>query len=399
MRRLLLIAVLLISLTMAAQDKSYDTFSSKIHQLYSSSTDQREMIWSELVKENQIPFIVHDSVAFLYRGEAHSVKWSGDFNGWGNDKTFNNSGRRISGTDIWILKTRFPIDARLDYKLIVDDQWLLDPVNPHQQLSGVGGGSPNSEIRMPAWKRDPITQLNTFVPKGTLREELLLTSRTLGYQLTYSLYVPHGIDTNRELSLPVLYVTDGYEYLHPQMGAMTTILDNLIASGKIEPVIVVFVDHRDPSNRSQNRRMQELAMNVRYLHAFVSELIPEVEKTFRLKTRAATRGILGTSLGGLTAAYFAFSRPDVFGLAGIQSPAFWFRPEIYALCDTVTETSPKVFLTTGTVFDAKEGVEKMKNILEKNACTFQFKEVNQGHSWGHWKDLIDDILIYFYAGK
>ena len=43
-----------------------------------------------------------DSVAFLYRGDAKSVLWMGDFNGWGNDKKFKNSGTKIPHTDIWI---------------------------------------------------------------------------------------------------------------------------------------------------------------------------------------------------------------------------------------------------------------------------------------------------------
>jgi enterochelin esterase-like enzyme len=221
----------------------------------------------------------------------------------------------------------------------------------------------------------------------------------MGYQITYSLYVPNNYDANSNPNIPVLYVTDGYEYLHPQMGAMKTILDNLIGTGKIKPLIVVFVDSRDPVNRSNNRRMQELAMNEKYLNFFTRELVPRIESENALKVKTAERGILGTSMGGLTAAYFAFSRPDVFGLAGIQSPAFWFRPEIYTVCDNAEAPPVKVYLTTGVIFDAKEGSEKMKNILEKNTCTFQFKEVNQGHSWGQWKDLIDDILIYFYAQK
>lgn len=372
---------------------------SSLSPLYSGDTAVLNSTWHSLSEQKKIPLVIADSVAFLYRGDARFVKWTGDFNGWEYDKTFNNNGTRIRNTDIWILKARFPLDARLDYKLIVDDQWILDPENPNQQLSGVGGGSPNSELRMPAWKPDPVAKANPEVPAGSLREDILFTSKGLGYQLTYSLYVPHGFKTGTGANLPVLYVTDGYEYLHPQMGAMKTILDNLISAGKIRPLLVVFVDHRDPVNRSHNRRMQELAMSESYLKFFTGEFIPKIERELHIKTDASGRGILGTSMGGLTAAYFAFSRPDIFGLAGIQSPAFWFRPEIYTVCDNAETPPVKVFLSTGTVFDAKEGAEKMKSILEKNTCTFQFKEVNQGHSWGHWKGLIDDVLIYFYAEK
>jgi enterochelin esterase family protein len=66
------------------------------------------------------------------------------------------------------------------------------------------------------------------------------------------------------------------------------------------------------------------------------------------------------------------------------------------LCDNQEKPPVKIYMTSGVINDSKEGVEKMKKVLEKNTCTFQYKEVNQGHSWGNWKDLIDDILIYFF---
>ena len=142
--------------------------------------------------------------------------------------------------------------------------------------------------------------------------------------------------------------------------------------------------------------MQELAMNEQYRAFVTTELIPKVEKQYSVSRDARQRAILGTSMGGLTAAYFAFSKPDLFGMAGIQSPAFWFKLEIYTLCDNASTPAVKVFLTTGTIHDTQEGVEKMKTILNRNTCQYGFKEVNQGHSWGNWRDLTDDILIYFF---
>lgn len=337
-----------------------------------------------------------DSVAFLYRGEATSVSWIGDFNQWGYKSDFNSKGKRIPNTDIWILKASFPKDARLDYKIVINDQtWVLDPENPSYQWSGVGGGSPNSELRMPEWKEDPVTMYPIEeAKKGKLKKDLLFNSKALGYQITYSVYVPFGYDTAE--NFPTVYVTDGYEYMHERLGNMVTVLDNLIHLKRIKPVVAVFIDHREPINRGNNRRMQELAMNEKYLSFLTTELIPLIEKDYSVAKDASQRAILGNSMGGLSAAYFAFSRPDVFGLAGIQSPAFWFRPEIYKFCDNPENPPVKMFMTTGVIYDAEEGARKMKAILDKNTCTYQYKEVNQGHSWGNSRDLIDDILVYFF---
>ncbi|MBX2966480.1 MAG: esterase family protein [Cyclobacteriaceae bacterium] len=359
------------------------------------TTEKIDDWWNELRQKNLIPLTQHDSVLFLYKGNATSVAWMGDFNGWGYDKNFESTGIKVNGTDIWFLKTSFPSTARLDYKILINgNDWIVDPNNPHQQWSGVGGGSPNSELRMPEWQPDPATVFRENISRGKLDKDLLFNSVTLGYQVTYSIYYPANF--NQHNTYPVLYVTDGYEYLHERLGNMKDILDNLVADKKIKPVLVVFIDHREPVNRSNNRRMMELAMNSRYLNFVADEFIPALEKQFNISKDRADRGIMGSSMGGLTAAYFAFSRPEVFGLAGIQSPAFWFKPEIYNLCDNPENPPVKIFMTTGTIKDAEEGARKMKTILEKNTCIYRYTETNQGHSWGNFRDTIDDILMYFF---
>lgn len=350
----------------------------------------------KLKDEGRIPVIVNDSVAFLYFGKANSVTWMGDFNGWGYDKNFQNKGKKISGTTIWLLKAAFPKNARLDYKIVVDEKnWILDPANVHQQWSGVGGGSPNSELRMPEWKEAAELQTKLNSPKGTVKADILFNSKILGYQVMYSIYLPDNYEKLGKL--PVIYVTDGYEYLHPQLGNMTTVLDNLIAEKKIKPIAAVFIDHREPVNRANNRRMQELAMNQNYLDFFIKELLPVIEKKYPVSTNANERGIMGTSMGGLTATYFAFTRPDVFGLVGIQSPAFWTKPQIYQLCTNSAKPTIKISMTSGVINDTSKESRKMKDVLEANSCVYHYREVNEGHSWGNWRNLIDDVLIDLYG--
>ena len=185
----------------------------------------------------------------------------------------------------------------------------------------------------------------------------------------------------------------------PRLGNMTTILDNLIHDKKIPPVVAIFVDNREPVNRSNNKRMQELAMNKLYLDFFVKELIPEIEKKYAVKPEASHRAVIGNSMGALTATYFAFTRPDVFGLAGIQSPAFWTKPQIYALCKDSPNPEMKISMTSGLIHDTSEESRKMKAILEASSCEHHYREVNEGHSWGNWRNLIDDILIDLFAVK
>jgi enterochelin esterase family protein len=357
---------------------------------------QLDAAWDVLRKSGSIPLIEGDSVAFLFRGQATSVEWMGDFNQWGYDKTFKSKGSRVGESNLWILKASFPEDARLDYKILINgSNWILDPANAHQQWSGVGGGSPNSELRMPRWRPEELQLVDPQAAKGSLEADLLLPSQVLGYQVTYSVYLPAGYQSSAKL--PVIYVTDGFEYMHPKMGNMVTVLDNLIARKKIKPIVAVFIDHREPINRSNNKRMEELAMNSKYLQFFVDELIPLIESTYPVEPHAAARAIMGTSMGGLSSAYFVFAKPDVFSMAGIQSPSFWTRPQIYSLCEKANGTPIKISMTSGMINDVSESTRKMQTILEGNACTYRYREVNEGHSWGNWRNLIDDILIDFFG--
>ena len=358
--------------------------------------DQVNNWWIDLNQSNSIPLVHNDSVLFLYRGNATAVEWMGDFNGWGYVKDFPNKGRKILNTDVWYLKCKFPPDARLDYKFLVDGtNWIIDPANKFQQWSGVGGGSPNSELRMPQWNEDLATVAQANVPKGELIRDALINSKSLGYQVTYSVYLPHNY--KQYVPMAVAFVTDGYEYLHPQLGNMNTTLDNLIHTQKIQPVITVFVDNREPVNRANNRRMNELAMNSKYLDFFANELIPTIQAQYPVKAEAKSRAIIGTSMGGLTATYFAFTRPDLFGLVGIQSPAFYTRPQIYNLCEGNTDVQLKVSMTTGLINDTSTDSRKMSEILKASSCVYQYREVNEGHSWGNWRRLIDDILIDLFG--
>lgn len=95
-----LILILFLSTQSFGQDYTpYKKACDKLQQfsLMTDSARQREEIqkwFSTLHEANQIPFIVEDSVLFLYEGKANSVTWVGDFNGWGSDGKFENYGKK-----------------------------------------------------------------------------------------------------------------------------------------------------------------------------------------------------------------------------------------------------------------------------------------------------------------
>jgi enterochelin esterase family protein len=355
-----------------------------------------DFAWKRISMHYHTPLIQGDSVVFLYRGKATNVWFAGDFNAWGRSASEPHKGVQIGSTGIWMMGLSLPSNARADYKVVLDgSQWILDPNNPYQQFSGVGGGIPNSELRMPDWQEDPIQEKREEVSKGLQMRHLSVASKILGYPVDYSLYVPAG--HRSDTPCPILYVFDGNEYLNGNLGNMVTILDNLIADKRIQPLIGVFIDHRSPSDTSVNRRMEELALNPAYLTFLEKELIPAVESEYR--SDATRRGVLGTSLGALAATYAAVSRPHLFTKAGIQSPAYGYRPQIHQLVSGARLPGLSAVITTGTIHDAQSEALKMRVALEEASAQVAYIEVPEGHSWGNWKRLIDDILVLLYPAQ
>jgi enterochelin esterase-like enzyme len=347
-------------------------------------------LWDSLKANRQIPFILNDSVAFLYRGDVTTLKWAGDFNMWSaSDSQYE--GVRQGLSDVWILEKKFPADARLDYKIVANGNWVLDPSNPFIQYSGYG---PNSELRMPAWEFPEETLSITGSTKGNLGPNLLILSSTdnLGYQVNYRVYTPYNYANLH--SLPVIYVTDGHEYTDDKLGSMITVLDNLIYLNKIEPLIAVFIDPRQPGNPSNNRRMSEYRANIRFANFVADELVPQVDANFKTTTNPEKRAILGTSLGGWNSAFFGIRRSDVFRLIGIHSPAF--DQNIIWEYDNAQKLPLKIFMSTGLINDTESQARQMKTILDEKEYPLHYVEVNQGHSWGNWRALIDEPLMYFF---
>ncbi|MGQ9805886.1 MAG: alpha/beta hydrolase-fold protein [Chlorobiales bacterium] len=396
-----LICVLLLAQSVFAQAfSSYRAFRDSLNRIVAIPDGNiRNLALTDFLNglqaQNQIPFAVGDSVAFLYRGTAQSVRWNGDFNSWGSASSVPTNGARLGNTDLWILEQTFPSDARLDYKIVLNgNTWILDPRNAYQQMSGFG---PNSELRMPNYIFPQEIIRRPDVPQGAFSPNQLINSVHLGYSVQYRVYTPRGYDSLS--NLPVVYVTDGHEYADDQMGSMLIVLDNLIHDGLIPPIMAVFLDPRNPSNLSQNRRMQELPINPNYLRFVKEELVPRIDSLYRTNPLPSARAILGTSLGGINSAYFGIAAPETFGLIAIQSPAFWYRPQILTMYQDSARKPLRISMTLGNIFDGQTEARQMRDILRSKAYQLYYREVPQGHSWGQWRGLIDDALIYFFGVK
>ncbi len=333
-----------------------------------------------------IPFI-EDSVAnFLYLGNVSSVSVAGDFNDWG---TSSWTLSRVYQTNLWYRSVVFEKDARLDYKFVINNSnWILDPENPHTCAGGFG---PNSELSMPLYVQPWEINYQSSIQHGTLKNKTLYSSNVgSNYQIT--IYLPPGYDTLSQTRYPVAYFQDGSEYI--SLGRAVNVIDNLIDSSKIEPIIAVFV--------TPNNRNDEYAGNKRgqYQLFFVNELVPYIDNTYKTLSTPDKRLVMGDSFGGNISALISYNYPEVFGLCGLHSGAFWPNNyEAYNLIINGPVKNIKWSLIWGTYESLFPNMRSFRDFLISNQYEIEWLERPEGHSWGLWRANIDRILEFCFPNS
>ena len=229
---------------------------------------------------------------------------------------------------------------------------------------------------------------------GELSDDIRIPSDVLDYDLQYRVYVPEGMRRNSQL--PTLYITDGQWYI--SRGELPALLDREIAAGNIEPVLVVFVDSRNPDNLQQNRRNQQFFCNPRYVDFFTEELLPTIDKEYATSAVRDDRVILGLSFGGRNSACFGLMAHDSFAGIAMQSPANSEMVDELRFQYMAQDKHPlKFFMSVGTVNDNTQAGRQLMETLKFQEYDLTYREVNEGHDWDNWGPLLDDVLHTFFS--
>ena len=330
-----------------------------------------------------IPFIEDSTANFIYRGTANTVSVAGDFNGW---STSSWPLTKLDETNFWYRTKIFEMDARLDYKFVLNGTtWILDPENPNTCTGGFG---PNSELAMPDYVQPWEIKYNSNILHGTVVSKNLY-SVNVGLNFQLNIYTPPGYDTLSSTTYPTVYFQDGGEYI--SLGAAVNIIDNLLDSGKIQPLIAVFV--------TPNNRNDEYAGNKRnqYRLFFVNELVPYIDSLFKTKKDPKQRLVLGDSFGGNISALISYNHPEVFGLCGLHSAAF--GPNNYEAYNLIINGPVKDIKWSsiwGTYESLLTNMRLFRDFLILNNYELEWLERPEGHSWGLWRATIDFMLEYFF---
>ncbi len=238
-----------------------------------------------------------------------------------------------------------------------------------------------------------FSSTKTSSPENALSENIRIESDILGYTLQYRVYTPPGYESLSDL--PVIYVTDGQWYI--QSGEMPALMDKLIADGKIEPSIAIFVDNRNPKNLNENRRNRQFFCNQKYADFFANELVPHIDASYNTRANRSSRVILGLSFGGLNSACFGLQAYNTFAGIAMQSPAMHPVPDLFDQYQDSPLLPLKIFLSSGTFNDNEQRTRDFGVILEDLGYELYYTEVPFAHNWKNWKPLLDDVLSFYFG--
>lgn len=281
------------------------------------------------------------------------------------------------------------------YTMLVDGVRTMDPKNPviKQGLSSL-------ENIMVMTGPETDFEDNKAVPHGDLRQ-VWYQSKTLGMMRRMHVYTPPGYEKGNT-KYPVFYLLHGggdEDSGWPTVGRASFILDNLMAAGKAKPMIVVMPNGSMPMAPGANPTQGMSRMRELFADELVKEVIPQVEKNYRVLTNFENRAIAGLSMGGFQTLELAFSRPEMFNYVGVFSSGFFGgaideaeKRYAKALQDPAYNKNKKLFwVAIGKDDFLMDANKKTLALFDKHQIKYQYKESEGGHTWVNWRQYLNEF--------
>ncbi len=164
-----------------------------------------------------------------------------------------------------------------------------------------GGG------QLEVYETHPDSRERPGVPKGTVKQMPPWESKIFaGTRRDWWVYVPAQYKPETPAGVMVFQDGAGPKDYVP------TVFDNLIARGDIPVIVGIFIQPGIRADGRPNRSFEYDTLSDQYARFLLEEILPEVEKTVRLRHDAASRAISGASSGGICAFTVAWERPHEF---------------------------------------------------------------------------------------
>lgn len=250
------------------------------------------------------------------------------------------------------------------------------------------------------------------VPHGTV-SKVWYESPTLKMTRRMTVYTPAGYDPYGKKKYPVMYLLHGGgndEDAWQTQGRTCQIMDNLIAEGKVEPMIVVMpngnaVDEAAPGESSkglvQPNMMSSGATGVATIQEALPDVVKYIDSHYRTKAEKKYRAMCGLSMGGYQTFYCTQLYPDLIGWIGLFSPGpliDWGssvsahdqiaanESQVKGL-KAVFKAKPYLYWTAmGDIDPHHDDVIGLNSYLKEMGYPYEYYETTGAHEWRVWRD-------------
>lgn len=280
------------------------------------------------------------------------------------------------------------------YNFKVDGISVADPRN---SMLFPNEGFQNSVVEITGAK--PLVHTLQNVPHGAVSYRFYY-SEELGSRPVV-VYTPAEYDENPDKEYPVLFLLHGTtdtEETWAKVGRANIILDNLIHQQKATPMIIVMPYGRAyPVISKSSGSLREWANLQEFKKDFFNDLMPFVEKNYRIKKDNDSRAIAGFSGGGGTSLYFGLNNPDLFSWVCGFAPGM--REEEMDRNNAIAFENPELtnqhlklfWIGVGEDDFTYNVVKKYLNVLDEKKINYEFLLSDGGHTWMNCKLFLSEI--------
>lgn len=253
-------------------------------------------------------------------------------------------------------------------------------------------------------------------------DNLTVPSKILKSDRKFAIYLPPNYE-NSQRTYPVLYLLHGAgddQTGWVQFGEVQHIADKAFEEGKATPMIIVMPD----ADTGQRGYANDPKNEWRYEDFFFQELMPYVEKTYRIKANKRFRAVAGLSMGGGGSFTYALHHPELFSsacpLSAATGPvsleatkanlkrakpdvnytdaeieAYYKRQSVLELINSVPDDQKKAvrwYIDCGDDDFLYEGNSMVHIAMRKKEIPHEFRISDGGHTWTYWRKALPTVL-------
>jgi enterochelin esterase-like enzyme len=276
------------------------------------------------------------------------------------------------------------------------------------------------DLASPAVKPEPLPVSSMFevpadrpqsfdfdpaVPHGTVRLHDY-ESKSLGKLRRMRVYTPPGYDQSPRAKYPVLFLLHGgfdTEATWTEYGRAHFILDNLLAGKKARPMIVVMLDGFATRNTRGTNRNDRTGRPTAFEDDLLNDVIPFVEKNYRIKPGRENRGITGLSMGGGQSLTIGLTHLERFAWVGGMSASVANRE--LALAEVIKDPKSAnqqlrlLWFSCGKSDGLLQPNEQIDETLTGHGVWHTFVRMEGGHEWTVWRRGLEEFLPLVFTDQ